>query len=85
MSHAATYGEFYVIHNGDYSGKISINVKEELNAETGVWKYKEIASLPMWLLEHIVVAKVRQERISALEDAGIDEILGLKKTGPIYD
>jgi len=78
MSHAHTYGEFYVIQNGDYLG-VEI-YKRDVSGERVL-----VATLPMWLLEHIVTAKVRQERIAALEAAGPNEILGLKNKGPVYD
>jgi hypothetical protein len=80
MSHSATYGEFYVTHNGDYSGDIEISTRNVSGEATPV------AKLPFWLLAHIVAAKVRQDRIGALEDAGYEELLGMKpKSGPTYD
>lgn len=69
MSHSATYGEFYVTHNGDYSGPIEI-ARRDVSGEA-----HHVASLPMWLLEHIVAAKVRQHRIAKLEDSGPDDLL----------
>ena len=84
MSHTSEFGEFYVMHNGDFSGDIQINVRDG-NTKDGIPNYKHVASLPYWLIERIVVAKVRQARIEALEDAGAAELLGMKDVGPTYD
>jgi hypothetical protein len=85
MSHTSEFGEFYVIHNGDWSGDVQITVRDGKDEATGAPRYKHVASLPYWLVERIVVAKVRQERIAAIEQAGPDELLGLKNTGPVMD
>jgi hypothetical protein len=84
MSHTTQYGEFFITHNGDFSGNVQIHLRKPGNVGE-VAKYDMVADLPYWLIERIVVAKVRQDRIAALERAGPDEILGYKDTGPTYD
>lgn len=80
MSHSETYGEFYVTRNGDYSGDIEI-AKRDVSGVA-----HPVAKLPFWLLAHIVSAKVRQDRMEMLENAGYDELLGLKPAnGPTMD
>lgn len=74
MSHSATYGKYYVTHNRDFSGDIKICTQQAPNEEE-MERYVEIARLPYWLLAEIVAAKVRQNRIRAIEDAGPDELL----------
>ena len=76
MSHTSEYGEYYVIHNGDYSGPIQIHLRT--GVKDGVPSYELLASVPMWLLEHIVSAKLRAQRISELEQA-------IKDGCPLYD
>ena len=80
MSHSATYGEFYVTYNSDDSGDIEIQ-KRDVSGEA-----HPVAKLPFWLLAHIVAAKVRQDRISSLEDSTYQEILMMPtRSGPVYD
>ncbi len=69
MSHSATYGDFYVIRNGDFSGPIQIH-KRDVSGEAHL-----IAELPFWLLAHIVAEKVRQDSISKLEQASPEDLL----------
>lgn len=83
MSHTTEIGEFYIIHNGDFSGDIQITVRDGM--KDGVPNYRHIAAVPYWLVERIVVTKIKQERIAAIESAGSEELLGYKHTGPTYD
>jgi hypothetical protein len=65
MHHLGIDLGWYANHNGDFSGDIEIG-----NSASG-----EKITVPFFVLAAIVAEKVRQDRISALEDAKPDDLL----------
>jgi hypothetical protein len=74
-THFKIDGQPYTVHhNGDYSGDVIIALAggdEPYVAET------ELRPIPFQLMEKLVAEKVRDERISALEQMEPKRLLGL--------
>lgn len=65
MSHTSNYGNTSFIHDGDYSGIVTIITSTQQ------------VEVDFDDLKAIVAAAVRQEKISRLENATNEELLGL--------
>jgi hypothetical protein len=79
MSHTTTTDAGITFHhNGDYSGDVSLRLSED-QVEQGQFKnetYYEI-EIPFDAMKELVANYVRSEKISKLEQAEDNEILGV--------
>lgn len=72
--HTSKFGEVTFIHNGDYSGDVTLVV--DLAARCGS-KQAEDFVVPNSVLVAFVAQQVRAARIAELENKSSEELLGL--------